>query len=470
MRFPAEKIKEAILSPDHDLRFAAVLNFARAGSQDLDVMPLVMQAVERYGAAEAFSFYHFWVRLPQTVESLRWILRQDENGIPVVARWELLLITPPALRNELAAEIKAVTWLDDEDRERLQDNAVLAARPVEELWRELKDVCQQIEAGRQADALAEADSELEIEQEDRDNRLFVRGDQILDALNFQTDPPPEKVIQALAANLVEPGVDRLLGEYAVELAGMWRLEQAVPRLSELLNQSSDSTDDEWLFEACYRAMNRIGTDAVVRQLATDYAQFKTEAHGAAAQILGGISSDESVRTALELFAKETDLHSRCWLLIGALGNFETTAIPVAREFILQNPLSPEVLEVRRDLLIACKLTGDRFPEYDAWMLDSANDDRLRKEWYDTHESESDADWEDDEFEDDEYDDEGFAESGFADEDFDGEESPKDFGGKKDWVPHPDTFVWKQPHVGRNDLCPCGSGKKFKKCCYGKRGE
>jgi uncharacterized protein YecA (UPF0149 family) len=23
------------------------------------------------------------------------------------------------------------------------------------------------------------------------------------------------------------------------------------------------------------------------------------------------------------------------------------------------------------------------------------------------------------------------------------------------------------HVGRNELCPCGSGKKFKKCCHGK---
>lgn len=22
-----------------------------------------------------------------------------------------------------------------------------------------------------------------------------------------------------------------------------------------------------------------------------------------------------------------------------------------------------------------------------------------------------------------------------------------------------------PHVGRNELCPCGSGKKFKKCCW-----
>ena len=25
-------------------------------------------------------------------------------------------------------------------------------------------------------------------------------------------------------------------------------------------------------------------------------------------------------------------------------------------------------------------------------------------------------------------------------------------------------VSKGPKVGRNDLCPCGSGKKYKKCC------
>jgi hypothetical protein len=27
-----------------------------------------------------------------------------------------------------------------------------------------------------------------------------------------------------------------------------------------------------------------------------------------------------------------------------------------------------------------------------------------------------------------------------------------------------TFRWEEPRVGRNDPCPCGSGKKFKKCC------
>ncbi len=30
------------------------------------------------------------------------------------------------------------------------------------------------------------------------------------------------------------------------------------------------------------------------------------------------------------------------------------------------------------------------------------------------------------------------------------------------------IVRDQPKTGRNDLCPCGSGKKYKKCCGAKR--
>lgn len=32
------------------------------------------------------------------------------------------------------------------------------------------------------------------------------------------------------------------------------------------------------------------------------------------------------------------------------------------------------------------------------------------------------------------------------------------------VPKPETIVNDGPKIGRNDPCPCGSGKKFKKCC------
>ncbi len=31
-------------------------------------------------------------------------------------------------------------------------------------------------------------------------------------------------------------------------------------------------------------------------------------------------------------------------------------------------------------------------------------------------------------------------------------------------PKTETIVNTQPKVGRNDKCPCGSGKKYKKCC------
>jgi uncharacterized protein YecA (UPF0149 family) len=32
--------------------------------------------------------------------------------------------------------------------------------------------------------------------------------------------------------------------------------------------------------------------------------------------------------------------------------------------------------------------------------------------------------------------------------------------------HAAPFRREAPKTGRNDPCPCGSGKKFKKCCLG----
>jgi hypothetical protein len=37
---------------------------------------------------------------------------------------------------------------------------------------------------------------------------------------------------------------------------------------------------------------------------------------------------------------------------------------------------------------------------------------------------------------------------------------------RDWS-YQEPYVRPEPKVGRNDPCPCGSGKKYKKCCLGK---
>jgi hypothetical protein len=85
--------------------------------------------------------------------------------------------------------------------------------------------------------------------------------------------------------------------------------------------------------------------------------------------------------------------------------------------------------------------GERFPEFDAWLEDSKNDQEFRRQWYEEHPLSGE---DEEEFEDDELDDEY--------------EEPE--------TPPPLTIVRKN-RIGRNDPCPCGSGKKFKKCCYDK---
>src|SRR5262249_7252756 len=41
-------------------------------------------------------------------------------------------------------------------------------------------------------------------------------------------------------------------------------------------------------------------------------------------------------------------------------------------------------------------------------------------------------------------------------------SSRKYSAAPNYTQHP--FERTDPRVGRNDLCPCGSGKKFKKCC------
>jgi SEC-C motif domain protein len=51
--------------------------------------------------------------------------------------------------------------------------------------------------------------------------------------------------------------------------------------------------------------------------------------------------------------------------------------------------------------------------------------------------------------------------GIADEDF-GEEFDEEEIDDEDY--YPETYVRPAPKVRRNEPCPCGSGKKYKRCC------
>ena len=125
MRLPADKVKEAILHADQDVREAAVYYFAKSFSTDPTVMPLVIQAIEKFGFENAFQVYSFLENLVQTDETVRWLIQQliklgqpanEKEAEPVLAYISALVHADPAVLKNHESEIMALDSLDDVSR------------------------------------------------------------------------------------------------------------------------------------------------------------------------------------------------------------------------------------------------------------------------------------------------------------------------------------------------------------------
>ena len=120
MRQPADKVKEGLLHADQDVRDAAAYYFADSFSSDPTIMPLVIQAIEKYGFDNAFSTYSFLKNLVQTDETVSWLIRQlttlgqptnEKEAEPVLAYFPALVHADPAVLKRHESEIMAMeTW------------------------------------------------------------------------------------------------------------------------------------------------------------------------------------------------------------------------------------------------------------------------------------------------------------------------------------------------------------------------
>jgi hypothetical protein len=112
------------------------------------------------------------------------------------------------------------------------------------------------------------------------------------------------------------------------------------------------------------------------------------------------------------------------LAIALVDQFSTEAIDAARAVLLEDP--PDFGDLKPSLVVACKLMAYDVPELQQWERELAEPKRP------------------------------FAGRELPDQVFD------DLDDESDASPTPIKVK-----TGRNDPCPCGSGKKFKKCCLNK---
>lgn len=414
MRLAEDKIKAGVLHPERDVRDAAVMYFSRADCRDPSVLPLVIQAIEKYGPESAFIVPSVAEGLPISADTLPWVLRQLEghrstDGEITGAAWRrtlawLLCDADAGLLSRHAAEILRARGLSNDDRDLIQTRIELLAVPPDTCWSELEAICQRASHER-----ADPDTEY--------------GYALVEALARHGEV--ERAISGLARKIEDVGDygESWMELFLVNLAAELRLDAAVPHIVAKLRDAEKEAD--LLFEEGERALVQIGTDAAVEGAARLFSQGDWIRRMVGCYVFQHVHSDPAVARALEFLPHEEEPTVKACLARAVTSQFAEEAIQPVRQVVLSGRYDETFADLRLELLVAAALLEVDLPEKEQWKRDVERGRAEREKQI------------------------RFDAEPWPDED---EEEP---------VPLPTK------RTGRNDPCPCGSGKKFKKCCMRK---
>lgn len=439
-RLSDDMVKQAILHPEPAVREMAVDYFANSYSTDPTIAPLAIQAFEQYGCNEAFPDNYFLGKLAHTEQTAAWMVRQlretpDSDGVwddPCDGLAFALLKVAPALLRPHWREIEETDRIYPEMHEMILDRADYQRLGPEQVWERFEefvaDPSGQYPGSLETEILHDFASPL-----GRDSRIV------------------SWVLETLARRVDDPQYNVWLEGVAVQMAGELKLPAALPYLVPLLHEDEDllSYDVVW-------SLAKIGTDEAITELARTYPTGYEGFRRRVAVVLENIHTERAAATLLDCLRNEADETVRQRILQALLSGFVPAAIEPAREqLIAAEYLTPKLKNLRIELVALSTLAVADFPELEAWK-ELARRDYGDDSWGADEESDWDEeDWGDDE----DWYDALSAHSRLGDA-----ESPGYWPDDDDYQEPTETIVNVQPKIGRNAPCPCGSGKKYKKCC------
>ena len=431
MRLSEDRIKEAILDTHLEIRQRAVRFFAKSFSTDTSVMPLVIKAVETFGKEDAYNLIGLSRDLPQTEDTIDWIIdelndsQSDQyenytyNLSMVLYKADAALLLPresaildaqhlfPGLHASFSERLQMLSW----------DEATC--------WQELEAFCE----------------EGKDKQYINDVNLGY-ANHIVEALSRCGDECEEKIHDVLKQKIEDYHHNPMkwMEPLMVRLAGEMQLDSTIPMLiAKLVEDGGDLLNEE-----CATALSRIGTPTVINAVSRVYIESPHYFRLYAIEPLENIHSDLTVETCLNLLRQENDIDIRVNLAYALLSHFSPKGIDDVRQLLIGQTLDSESRGLRDCLVETCTIMGEQFPEYDEWRA-------ARRTERERHSQRIE-----------ELGDDSVGLLKFALENMK-QESPDS---NQPEVNLPTTFQGKG-RVGRNDPCPCGSGKKFKKCCINK---
>jgi hypothetical protein len=364
LQLTSEQIKAGILHSDRPVRDLALGYFAQSLSRDASIMPLAIAAFEQFGRRNAFESVWLLDELVQTPATLRWLMdelrtwrsREDQSDVlspREVSEWiataDLDLLRP------LWPQIATLEDLDSDARHGVAERLRLAELDFESCWDELQRFCEACSPWADEDALAP-------------------GYCAIESLARHKPLARKRAMTLLVQGLDEEDEAICLQQALItRLAGELRLEEATPYL---IVQLANEVDDR-LRDASSRALVQIGSDAVVEALAALFPELDHETSLEAAAILGNIRVSKAFTACLELFQAEGARYPEIGeqLAMSLVRQCNTEGIvPVRQLLAAAEEWTVDLIELRRELLSLCQLSGERFAEFDQWLSDAADDD------------------------------------------------------------------------------------------------
>lgn len=426
-RLSDEQIKEAILHPDANVRFAAVQYFSDCNISDPSIMLVAIEAFERFGRTRAFLHCPPIVNLTQTESTIRWAVEElksqprhtESEGTYLHYMSRLLVKADPRLVQPFEKDILAAPGFEPELGDRLARRLKMSGWGEEALWRELDAICD----------------EGKNETYTGDIRWNEAKDTV-EELGRRGDGSSARILEVLEQE------DKDYGEYEntslfwkaplmAKLAGELQFRPAIPLIVDMLH-----IDDEVMNGECIEALVKYGSNDVIRAVHGDYPTAEWHFRLYASTVLGGIHTDLAVEVLIELLSHERDGDLHNFLAQALVAHYSTEGNEVARKVLLQHPRRSDL---RTQLLTACTLMGQDFPELTHWRREIEEEKKERKEFARQFRLPSQP------------------------LPSQRPQSQRPAAAPKPAAPMPRL----EKQVGRNDPCPCGSGKKFKKCCLNK---
>jgi hypothetical protein len=194
---------------------------------------------------------------------------------------------------------------------------------------------------------------------------------------------------------------------------------------------------------------KIGGDVTISAVEGMFRQGDWHLCMAACNVLQHVHSDLAVNAALEFLPTEEDGTIRAFLAAGLASQLAFEAIEPLRQLVLDGTYDESYADVKRDVVVAATLMDVEFPEREQWKVE-VEKKRLEQENRRLKQR--------------------LEEEAYRLELKQKRWQRKNRQSVRQYAEQYEDEEVEPPtnKIGRNDPCPCGSGKKFKKCCLKKQ--